>query len=122
MTGGSIATTLAVLASVLPLVACAGEPAAAPPGTPAATVRVVTQSNVFRPSELTVPANAPFEIALENRDAVPHNLAIDGPQKMASDVFTGPAERTNRFAPLPAGAYGFICEVHPEMRGTLVSR
>ena len=86
------------------------------------TVHIVTENNVFVPNELTVPADLPFAITLENRDTVPHNIAIEGPRRMAGDIFGGPAERTNVFAPLPAGTYGFLCEVHPEMRGTLISR
>ena len=35
------------------------------------------------------------------------------------EVFPGPAKKTYDVPPLPAGAYGFICSVHPNMAGTL---
>ncbi len=35
------------------------------------------------------------------------------------EIVTGPTEITYDVPPLPAGAYGFICSVHPNMTGTL---
>ena len=34
-------------------------------------------------------------------------------------MFPGPAKKTYDVPPLPAGAYAFICTVHPSMTGTL---
>jgi plastocyanin len=103
-------------------VACGVAPGPSPAGTPAVTVQLVAVGNAFEPAALTVVAGAPFAIDFENRDTIPHNVAIHGPNKMTSDVFSGPAERTFVFAPLPAGTYTFACEVHPEMTGTIVTQ
>ncbi len=38
------------------------------------------------------------------------------------ELFTGPGARTYLVPPLPAGQYEFLCEVHPNMIGTLISQ
>jgi plastocyanin len=102
--------------------ACSGAPAPTAAGTPAATVDLVAQNLAFSPRELTVPANVPFAIRFENRDSQPHNIAIHGPQTQKTEIFSGPETRTEVFAALPPGSYGFICDVHPEMTGTITSQ
>ena len=113
-------TTLAVLASTL--ASCAGSPSATPVGTPAVTVEISASNSVFDRNQLTVVANAPFAVQLENQDSIPHNVSVRGaPVPMVGEVFTGPGERTYLFAALPAGTYNFVCDLHLEMNGTLLS-
>lgn len=79
-------------------------------------------NSVFDRSELTVIADAPFAIRFENLDVGPHNVSVRGGlTALVGEIFTGPAERTYYFASLPQGTYTFLCDVHPEMRGTLLS-
>jgi plastocyanin len=74
-----------------------------------------------------VPAGEPFPIVFANDDAgVPHNVAIHegsptGPEIWKGEIFNGVETRTYDVPALPAGAYGFICTVHPNMAGTLTA-
>ena len=120
MTGPRARAIPAILA--LTLVACGASPAATPAGTPALTVEISALNSVFDRDALTVIANAPFAIRFENLDIVPHNVSVrGGPTAMVGEIFTGPAERTYYFASLPVGTYSFLCDVHPDMKGTLLS-
>jgi hypothetical protein len=46
----------------------------------------------------------------------------DGATLFASEVFTGPALRTQAAPALAPGRYAFICAIHPDMNGNLTSR
>jgi cytochrome c oxidase subunit 2 len=101
-----------------------GEPGqSGPPG--AAPITIAALNVAFDKAELTAPADTPFKIEFDNQDpSIPHNVAIHqgsptGPEVFRGEVFPGPAKMTYDVPPLPAGAYGFICSVHPNMTGTL---
>jgi cytochrome c oxidase subunit 2 len=98
------------------------------PGTtnnPANTVIQIDALNTaFDTAELEVAADQPFQIKFVNQDPLPHNVAIhegspSGPAVFTGEIVTGPTEITYDVPPLPAGAYGFTCSVHPNMTGTL---
>jgi len=36
-----------------------------------------------------------------------------------SDIITGPGTQSLSIGPLAPGAYGFVCDVHPNMTGTI---
>lgn len=115
-----VAAFLAMIA--LALAACSGAPAATPAGTPAVTLGISATNNVFDRTEMTAVADAPFAIRFQNNDSVPHNVSIrGGSTAMVGEIFTGPAERTSFFAGVAQGTYAFVCDVHPEMKGTLIS-
>lgn len=79
----------------------------------------------FDLDELTAAADTPFTIALVNEDAgIPHNVAIHretatGEVVYLGDIFNGVETRVYEIPALPAGAYAFVCTVHPNMVGTL---
>jgi len=113
-----------ILLAVVAIVAagCSGGPSQTVVGTPAVTLALVAESSKFDSTSLTVPAGSPFAIAFENLDAVPHNVSVrGGSSPIVTEVFTGPAERTYLYPSLTAGSYTFICDVHPEMIGTLTA-
>jgi plastocyanin len=115
---------LAACAGLISLVvACGAAPATTPVGTAAVTVELGAEGVAFDQELLTVPAGSSFAIRFENRDTAPHNVTIRGsaPQ-FVGETFSGPAERTYQVPALAAGEYEFICDLHPEMKGTLVSR
>jgi cytochrome c oxidase subunit 2 len=101
-------------------------PPPAPSGQPGGPTLAITALNVaFDTAALTAPADTPFRIDFDNQDAsIQHNVAIHegsptGPEVWKGEVFPGPAKKTYDVPPLKAGAYGFICSVHPTMAGTL---
>lgn len=77
---------------------------------------------------LAVAAGQAFTISMDNKDTVPHNLAILASHSATEVLFRGeltqgPKQVTYEAPALEAGTYAFHCEVHPtEMRGTFVVR
>ena len=103
-----------------------GGPSGGPSGAPAGPTLAVSALNLaFQPTALQAPADTPFKIDFDNQDpSVLHNVAIHegsptGPEVWKGEIFPGPAKKTYDVPPLKAGAYGFICSVHPSMTGTL---
>jgi plastocyanin len=86
---------------------------------------LVAQNIKFDKTEFSVPADHKFGLALDNRDAQPHNVAIypakgQQPPLFTFDAFTGPASRVFESGEegIPEGVYYFQCDVHPSMNGT----
>ena len=82
---------------------------------------VVAKDIAFNPTSLTIPADTATQITLDNQDAAPHNIAIK--DAGGATVFKGEIVTQTKVTydvdALPAGAYTFWCEVHPNMTGTL---
>ncbi|MEO8511448.1 MAG: cytochrome c oxidase subunit II [Chloroflexota bacterium] len=103
-----------------------GGPSAAPSASaPAdATVVEISAENVaFSTDQLQVPAGEPFILRFENKEALPHNVAIfDGDTALfEGDIVTGPTSVDYLVPALDAGEYDFMCQVHPNMTGTVVA-
>jgi len=104
-----------------------GTPAPQPTLGPDAPVRKLVAVGVaFDLHALEVPANKPFGIELDNQDppGLPHNVELrksDGTVITNPPTIDGGQHTTYAYAPLPAGTYTFICNVHqiPNMTGTL---
>ena len=115
------------------LAACGGGDAApaqtlpVPESPLAPRLTFVAENIAFTRAEVGVAANTAFTIVLENRDGVPHNVAIarEGagslPRPFVGAVFTGPGTRWYAVGGLVSGAYVFVCDVHPNMTGRLVA-
>ena len=109
-----------------------GAPTAAPSdgGTGGTVVQItLTASGIaYDTDSLEVPADTPFQIVFANNDAgIPHNVAIHegsptGPEVWKGEIFNGVETRTYDVPALPAGTYGFVCTVHPNMTGTLTAK
>ena len=87
---------------------------------------VISASGIkYEQTTLTAPANTPFQVQFENKDAgVPHNVSLHlggatGAELFKGTVFNGIETRTYDVPALDAGAYAFVCSVHPTMVGTL---
>jgi plastocyanin len=115
------------------LAACSGASstpstaASAAPGSPAGDAVTVTAKDVkFGQTEVTAPAGKAFDLVFDNQDSVPHNVAIYTDSSTSTkvsigEIFSGPGQRTQAVPALTAGTYFFRCDVHPEMKGTLVA-
>lgn len=87
-------------------------------------VVIAADDLVFSASTLSAPADEPFQIAFDNQESAPHNVAIyrddSATEKVfGSDPFSGPAVVTYDVPALAAGTYYFRCDVHPDMAGEL---
>jgi len=95
-----------------------GPPGGAEPAT------VVAQGIAFDTDAISLPADQPSTLTFDNRDTVPHNIAIDTDNSLSEALFqgeivTGPATVEYEVPPLPAGEYYFQCDVHPNMNGAV---
>jgi len=93
-------------------------------GAPSGTSIDIAALNIaFDKSELTAPADEPFQIVFANNDAgIPHNVEIKdaaGATVFKGEIFSGVETRTYDVPAMAAGSYTFICTVHPNMAGTL---
>ena len=92
------------------------------------TLTISASGIAFDTDTLEVPADTPFKIVFTNNDAgIPHNVAIHegsptGPAVWTGEIFNGVETRTYDVPALPAGTYGFVCTVHPNMTGTLTAK
>ncbi|MGH9157381.1 MAG: cupredoxin domain-containing protein [Acidimicrobiales bacterium] len=100
-----------------------GQPSCAPAG-PALTV--TAEDIAWNTDCLAASADQSFTITMENKDSLPHNVAILAGHSSTEilfrgDITQGPKSVTYEVPALKAGTYVFHCEVHPaEMRGTFV--
>jgi plastocyanin len=97
----------------------------ADPGSGA--VAISAAAVAFEQTEVTAPAGEPFQIEFANNDAgTPHNVAIHrdsatGEEVFKGEIFPGVETRTYDVPALEAGAYAFVCTVHPTMVGVLTA-
>ena len=101
-------------------------PAEAPSGD--ADVLLVAKNVAFDTESITVPADRPVVIRIDNIDAgILHNIAVYRDEQVSELVargalFGGPEVRQYRFQPFPVGTYYFQCDLHPAMSGTFVAQ
>lgn len=121
----TLALGLVALAAVL--TACSGVSAA--PATPAPAssgdaVSITAKDLKFAQTQVSVKAGAAFSVDFDNQDGAPHNIAISDPT--GATVFKGEivaaTQVTYAVPALTAGTYTFICEVHPDMKGTITAQ
>jgi plastocyanin len=122
--------TLGLLALAAVLAACSGASAAPettsqpPAGGTGDAVAVVAKDIAFVTPDITVKAGAPVSIAFDNKDGAPHNIAISdakGQTVFKGDIVSN-TQVTYNVPALAAGRYTFICEVHPNMKGTITAK
>ena len=119
----------ALLIVALALGACSATTGAPAPTSAAPVgpeVRISADKLVFEVTEVAVPAGEPFTIAFENKEALPHNVAVYRDSSLSQpisvgEVFSGPATKSQQVPALTAGSYFFRCDLHPDMTGTLVA-
>ena len=123
--------TFGLVALAAVLAACSGASAApgaqsTPPAgtTGGATVAVVAKDIKFVTPAVAVKAGTAFAIDFDNQDGAPHNIAIS--DASGAKVFKGDIVSSSKVSyqvpALAAGTYTFICEVHPDMKGTITAQ
>jgi plastocyanin len=121
--------TLGLLALAAVLAACSGASAAPqgtsqpPAGNPGDAVSIVAKNIAFDTTDVTVAAGKPFAIQFDNQEGAPHNVAISSAsgQSVFKGEIVSSTKVTYQVPALAAGAYTFICEVHPDMKGTITA-
>lgn len=85
-------------------------------------VVIVAESMAFDPDEVRVAADEPVTIVIDNRDdGVNHNIHIeDAPAPNKTPLELGVSQQALTVS-LPAGDYEFVCDIHPNMTGTMVA-
>ena len=120
------ATVVGVFVLAVVLGACSNATANNP--SPAASpdpnaIQLTAMDLKFSMASISAPANKPFQIAFDNHDSAPHNVAIYdssfSTKVFGEDPFGGPKQVVYNVKALAPGTYGFRCDVHPDMKGTL---
>ena len=106
---------------------------AAPRCTPSGTtLQITAEKDKFDKDCLAAPADTPFTIQFTNKDKArgddpffTHNVSIESGSGVrtffAGEIVRGPKTVEYQVDPLPAGTYGFECDVHPQrMNGTFI--
>ncbi len=124
------AAALVTLASAVALVGCGSDdPTLDQAGsvcTPGGTALTISARDIkFDKPCLAAPVNQELTIALDNREVVPHNVAIRNQagdaDLFSGEVFSGPKVVTYTVPGLAPGTYKFWCSVHPsQMQGTFL--
>ena len=78
----------------------------------------------FDATVIEAPAGEAFTISFTNNDSAPHNVAVDveeGGDEIATSDPINEGETLELEVPaLDAGEYFFVCDIHPDMNGTVV--
>ena len=94
-----------------------GSPAGS--GGPGGGLHITAQNVAFDVKTLTAPADKPFTIVFDNKDAgTPHDVDIlgaSGAKVFDGKDFPGVAQKTYDVPALKAGTYKFECSIHPAL-------
>ena len=125
-----LALPFAIAAVALAIAACSsagGSPSGPPVSVDPDAPSVVAKNLLFDKAEIDVPAGKAFQLAFNNDEAVPHNVSIytneSASQKLfEGEIFNGPSVKVYNVSALQAGTYFFRCDVHPNMKGSVVAK
>jgi plastocyanin len=106
--------------------ASAAPAATVSPTTTGAALHLSARNIAFDTDHLEAPAGQPFMLEFDNNDAgIPHNVEItdsNGASLFRGQIINGTSTASYQVPALAAGIYRFVCDVHPEMTGTLTVR
>jgi plastocyanin len=105
----------------------AGGSAAAGGGTVAVTdgtVEISAANLEFDAQVIQAPAGEAFTVSFSNEDSAPHNWSLyteeGGEAIVQGDVIDGGTSTEIEVEALEPGEYFFVCDVHPDMTGSVV--
>ena len=133
---GAILTLSLLLAFALAACASgsgdASEPAASAPGADGGgetatvtdgAVEITAADLAFSATTIEATAGEAFTITLVNNDSAPHNISIyteEGGERLVEGAVINQGETVEvQVDALDAGSYYFMCDIHPEMNGTV---
>jgi plastocyanin len=97
------------------------EPSASPTET---DVTITANQLAFDTATVSLEAGEARTIRLVNLENLPHNVAIYVDESASQSLFVGElinrGEIVYQLPPLEPGTYFFRCDLHPEMKGSLV--
>ena len=116
--------SLVVAPLAIVLVACSGGGDGGGPTAAPGDVTISADNLEFDTDTLTAPVGEAFTIGFTNADTAPHNVSIYNDESRSETLFQGEVigggqTITYEVNALEAGEYYFICDLHPEMDGTL---
>ena len=87
-------------------------------------VLLTAEDLAFDTSVIQAPAGAAFTISFTNNDSAPHNVSVyteEGGDQIATSDPVNEGETLEVEVPAQdAGEYFFVCDIHPDMNGTIV--
>jgi len=89
----------------------------------ATSVSISAADMAFDVDSMTANAGGPIVVTFTNNDTVPHNFSVyteDGGDAIATgDIINQGQTDEIDLGELEPGTYYFVCDLHPEMNGTL---
>ena len=87
-------------------------------------VELTAADLLFDASVIQAPAGETFTISFTNNDSAPHNVAVDteegGDEIATSDPINQGESLEVQVPAQDPGEYFFVCDIHPDMNGTVV--
>ncbi|CAN5863919.1 hypothetical protein BH24ACT3_BH24ACT3_19770 [soil metagenome] len=85
-------------------------------------VTILAEDIAWDPRCIEAPAGEPFTVVIDNvDDGIAHNIDVaDIPEPNRTELENGPVTQTLDMQVDDPGEYEFICDIHPNMTGTLI--
>ncbi len=97
-------TALAVPLTVLALAGCGGDGS----GDVAESLTIVGTEFAFDPADVSIAADTPTEVTLDNQGVVEHDWTID---ELGVEIYADAGESTTDTVTAPAGTYEVYCSI-----------